>query len=139
MPRQFRVPSYRLHKPTRQTVVRIAGRDFYLGKHGNEESHEAYQRLIAEWLTHHRPPDHLRPTGRPQLPQAGLSVNELILAFWRHYVKNGRQTDELHCYRSALRHVRALYGHTIASEFGPLRMETVRRLTLAAFSGTLYG
>ena len=30
--------SYRLHKPTGQAVVRIDGRDHYLGKHGTEVS-----------------------------------------------------------------------------------------------------
>lgn len=32
--RPRKAPSYRLHKPTGQAVVRIDGRDFYLGKHG---------------------------------------------------------------------------------------------------------
>ena len=37
MPVQARkVPSYRLHKPTGQAVVRLDGRDVYLGKHGTE-------------------------------------------------------------------------------------------------------
>jgi hypothetical protein len=43
-PRLRKPPAYRLHKPTGQAVVRIAGRDFYLGKHGTDASHEAYRR-----------------------------------------------------------------------------------------------
>ncbi len=46
-----KIPSYGLHKPTGQAVVRLDGHDFYLGKHGAEESQEAYRRKIAEWLT----------------------------------------------------------------------------------------
>ena len=37
MPSKLRKPpTYRLHKPTGQAVVRIDGHDFYLGKHGTE-------------------------------------------------------------------------------------------------------
>ena len=61
-PGKFRTPSYRLHKPTGQAVVRIAARDHYLGKHGTIESHEKYDRLIAEWLTN----------GRRLMPRTGL-------------------------------------------------------------------
>ena len=39
--RPRKAPSYRLHKPTGQAVVRIDGRDFYLGKYGTEARHEA--------------------------------------------------------------------------------------------------
>ena len=50
-----KVPAYRLHKPTGQAVVRLDGRDFYLGKHGTEASHEAYRRTVAEWLVTQHP------------------------------------------------------------------------------------
>jgi hypothetical protein len=62
-----KVPSYRLHKPTGQAVVRIDGRDHYLGLHGTEASHEAYRRTIAEWLTHAASQPAPRP-GRPDAP-----------------------------------------------------------------------
>lgn len=32
MPRNFRIPSYRLHKPSGQAVVTINGKDIYLGR-----------------------------------------------------------------------------------------------------------
>ena len=63
-PKLRKPPAYRLHKPTGQAVVRIDGRDFYLGKHGTDASHEAYRRLIAEWATSPRPSPAARP-GRP--------------------------------------------------------------------------
>ena len=37
------IPSYRLHKPTRRGVVRLNGRDIYLGAHGTPESKERYR------------------------------------------------------------------------------------------------
>ena len=43
-----RPPSYRRHS-TGQAVVRLNGKDFYLGLHGTPESRETYDRRIAEW------------------------------------------------------------------------------------------
>ena len=37
--RPRKIPSYRLHKPTGQAVVRLDGRDYYLGRHGSDSSH----------------------------------------------------------------------------------------------------
>ena len=36
--RSARIPKYRLHKPSGLAVVRLNGRDVYLGQHGTEES-----------------------------------------------------------------------------------------------------
>ena len=43
------IPKYRHYKPKDLAVVRIDGRDYYLGKFGSPESHEKYHRLLAEW------------------------------------------------------------------------------------------
>jgi integrase len=62
----------------------------------------------------------------------GLTVNELILAYWTHAEQHyrrpdGEPSDELHCIRSAMRPLKELYGHTPASEFGPLALKAVRQ------------
>jgi hypothetical protein len=44
-----RIPSYRLHKPSRQAVVTLNGQDIYLGRHNSPESMAEYKRVIAEW------------------------------------------------------------------------------------------
>lgn len=41
--RSFKIPKYRLHKPTGLGLVRIRGRDFYLGT----ERHKARRRTVA--------------------------------------------------------------------------------------------
>lgn len=41
-------PKYRHYKPKNLAVVRIDGRDHYLGKYGSPESREKYHRLLAE-------------------------------------------------------------------------------------------
>src|SRR3954447_22735585 len=90
MPRTNRPPSYRLHKARNLAVVTIDGKAFYLGPYGSPESHEKYARLIAEWRANRK---HLLPTTGGSEVGRTLSVNELILAYWRHvegyYVKDG--------------------------------------------------
>src|SRR5690242_20543256 len=49
--RSSRIPSYRLHKPSGQAVVTLAGKDHYLGLHGTPQSRAAYDRLITEYLS----------------------------------------------------------------------------------------
>ncbi len=47
------VPSYCHHKRSGRAVVRIDGHDHYLGPYDSPESHERYERLIAEWRARH--------------------------------------------------------------------------------------
>ena len=50
MPRRAgKIPSYCRHRASGRAVVRIDGKDHYLGPYGSPESHEEYERLIAEW------------------------------------------------------------------------------------------
>jgi integrase len=126
--RPRKIPSYRLHKPTGLAVVRLDGRDIYLGEHGSEASHEAYHRAVAEWLAAGK---HQGRAVANEAPAVDLSVNQLILAFWqhaeRHYGKpDGTPTGELGNLRDALRPLRKLYGHTPARDFGPLALRAVR-------------
>src|SRR3954451_17462934 len=125
-----KVPSYRLHKPTGQAVVRLDGRGFYLGKHGTAESHEAYRRRIAEWLTH----GPALPAESPGQPDLGpvLTINDLILAYWHHaegYYRrpDGSPSSELEKIRLSLRPLRRLYGSTSARDFGPRALKAVRQ------------
>ena len=83
--RPSRPPKYRHYKPKNLAVVRIDGHDHYLGKYGSPESHERYERLIAEWrLTR-------QSNQRAPRSAAVSTVNELLLVFMRHaeqrYVK----------------------------------------------------
>ena len=45
------LPKYRHYKPKNLAVVRIDGRDVYLGRYDSPESREKYRRVVAEWLT----------------------------------------------------------------------------------------
>jgi integrase len=122
------VPAYRLHKPSGQAVVTVGGRTIYLGKHRTAASRQAYNRTVAEFMA----------AGGRASPRAGpapdFCVTELIAAYWRwacgYYVKDGRATSELTCIKIALRHLRALYGDTIAAAFSPLALKAIRQSML---------
>jgi hypothetical protein len=116
-----RLPSYRLHKPSGQAVVTLNGKDHYLGPHGTEASRAAYDRLVGEWQVNGR-----RPVDSAS---AGLTIQELILAYWRHaerhYVKDGKPTSQLVLVKRVLRIVREAYGDEPAAGFGPLALKTL--------------
>ncbi len=123
-----RIPSYRRHKPSGQAVVTLDGKDRYLGRHGSAASRAEYDRLIAEWTAQGR-----------RLPdsETGMTIGELILAYWRrcqgHYRKpDGSNTSELHLVRLAMRPLKELYGRTPAAEFGPLALEAVQQRMIEA-------
>jgi len=121
----FRVPSYRRHKPSGQAVVTLNGRDIYLGKWGTKASRAEYDRLIGEWLA-----------GGRSLPNAddGVSVSELVLAYWRfakrYYRKDGKPTTALDGVRQSLRPLRDMYASTPATRFGPRSLVALRQRLL---------
>ena len=130
MPNQpRRIPKYRHYKPKDLGVVRLDGRDQYLGRYNSPESWEKYHRMIAEWLSSSQ------RSARSSAPShdvgIDLSINELLLAYWdfakTYYSKDGRPTKELGCMQEALRPLRQLYGHTSARDFGPKALKTVRQ------------
>jgi integrase len=128
MSRRKLVPSYRHHKQSGQALVTLTDglggrKDVLLGKYDSEQSYEAYQRVLAEW----------QRAGRQLVQQAtsGLSVNELILAYWpqvEEYYRHpdGKATSEVANIKLALRWLRQLYGHTRAADFKGVALEALR-------------
>jgi integrase len=132
-----RNPSLRRHTASGQGIVTLSGRDHYLGrwpadqKQAPAEVQAEYDRLISEWRAGGRRP--LTPTS----DGTGLTINELILAFWEHAEQHyrhpdGTPTTELKEYRYSLRPLRELYGHTPARDFGPLALKAVRQRMVEA-------
>jgi integrase len=128
MARPRSVPSYRLHRQSGQAVVTLTDglggrRDVLLGKYGTADSRAEYARVLAEWEAAGQ------SLPRPATRASDLTVNELILAYWKHaegyYGFDGERGDE-GCLRSALRIVRETYGHTRAADFGPLALKACR-------------
>jgi integrase len=107
-------------------VVTVDGRDIYLGRHGSPESRAEFDRLLAEWLSNGR-----RLPASASASGSDLSVNEMARAYLDfadgYYTKRGKPTTEPEGIRHTIRPLRQLYGHTLAREFGPLQLKTVRQ------------
>ena len=108
--------------PSGRAVVTLNGRDFYLGRYGSQESKAEYQRLLAEFLSGGLQAGSLMPD---------IAINELAAHYLKfadgYYLKAGKPTAEPDNIALANRPFRQLYGHTLASEFGPLRLQAVRQ------------
>jgi integrase len=130
MPKSPRVPSYRYHKASRQAIVVIKGKSYYLGPWNSPESQAEYRRVVAEhWSPN---PGPKRPTTSAVASATPLIVNEVMVAYWNrrvvpYYMKDGKPTSERDNIRQALRFLKRLYGHTPARDFGPLALKAVRQ------------
>lgn len=113
MPAPQRVPSLTRHKASGQGVVRLGGRDHYLGswpggrRKPPEDVQARYDALVAEWLASGR-----SDVSVPDL-EGPRTVSDLLSAFWahveRHYRRpDGSPTGEQEEFRLALRPVRHL-------------------------------
>jgi integrase len=120
-------------------VVRLNGVDHYTARWGTPEADAEYERLLAEWLASGRSlpaasvPDH--PPQRAVAFTTGPTVNDVMLAFWKHAQVHYRDADgKLTCepshFRSALKPLRALCGTEPAAEFSPKKLKAVREVMM---------
>lgn len=119
----LRQPAYRLHKPTGQAVVTVAGRDIYLGRYNSAASKQAYKRLMLEWLAN--------DGDLPPPKTADLTVLELANAYKkfgkRYYVTDGRPTESYEKLAMVMKWLgNGPYGRTLAREFGPLSLKALQ-------------
>lgn len=112
-----RVPGYRLHRPSGQAVVTLAGKDHYLGAHESDESHAKYRRLAAEYV---------RNGFRAAVVQVGepytvaLLCDEFLNWAEREYRRgDGQPTGSVENVRLALRTLFDLFADVAAEDFGP--------------------
>lgn len=121
-------PSYRLHSPSGQAIVTVAGRTIYLGRYGSPESHESYERVLGEHAARGR-------YVTEEQASVGLTVDDLIAGYWTHaevyYRKDGKPTSELSILKLACRYLHRAYGSTGVDDFGPLKLKAVRERMIA--------
>lgn len=121
---KMRKPSLRLHKPSKQAVVTIDGRDHYLGPWGSRRAKVEYERLIAEWTAN---------GGMGGGPGRSVTVAELVLAYRKfaatYYAPPSQEAAQI---RLAMRPLVGKYGHTFARDFGPLALKAVRQTWIEA-------
>jgi integrase len=126
------IPKLCHHKASDQAVVRLGGKDYYLGPWGSHTTRVEYDRLVGEWLANGR-----RATGVGDAAAAQTSVAEVMAAFWTYaqtYYRHadGTPTKEIEAFKDSLRPLRRLYGHTPAAGFGPLALKAVRQVMIDA-------
>lgn len=117
------VPQPRQHKGRSVLDVYESGirRTRTLGAWGSQEAEAEYKRYLVEYAS-----------GKPAVASGpDLTLNEALLAYlhfaethYRH--TDGTHTSEVWCIRMALKPLRELYGHTLAREFGPKALKTLR-------------
>jgi hypothetical protein len=79
------VPQYRHYRPKDLAVVRLNGRDHYLGKYGSETSREKYRQLIADFLSATPAPAVASPARNPGVE---LTVEKLASAYFDSHVSS---------------------------------------------------
>ena len=102
-------------------MTTINGKDYYLGRYGTQERKAENQRLLAEFLSGGLQAGAVPPD---------LTVHELAAHYLKfadgYYLKNGQPTTEPVDIGFSIKPLRQLYGHTLASEFGPIWLKAVR-------------
>ena len=106
-----RIPSYTHHRASGQAVVRIDGRDIYLGKWKSAESRRKYDTLIGEWLAGGR---------RLPIDPNAVPVMSIVNAYRKHAETYYAHSDEPNSIRQAMIPLLKLYKYTPAVELGPL-------------------
>jgi len=123
------LPSYRPHKATGQAIVTVplatGGRkDIYLGPHGSPASKKEYQRVLDVLNDN----GGVYPVDTVYVQPTDLTINEMILSWWKAAESRyGDESLELDNYRTALRHLRELYGTHPAARFTPKCLKAVRQ------------
>ena len=118
-----RVPSLRLHKASRQMYTVLSGRAIYCGKPDNPATEQRYHQIIAEWFAAGK---------HPPVESGGITVKEILSRFWVHAIgyyrtKTDGRVKELEQFRLAIKPLKELYGESLATDFGPRAMKTVRQ------------
>ena len=125
-------PSYpsKAHNGQARITVRLttgARHCLYLGTHGSPESRREYQRVLALMEANCGG----YPVNDAGRAAAGLTINEVAVAFWsyaekRYRLIDGSSSRELDHYEASLRPLLDLFGDTPASEYGPVKLKALR-------------
>lgn len=141
MARKPHVPSYRRHRQSGQAIVCLVDavtkrrKDRLLGPYGSAASKAEYKRLIVEWEANGR----LLPD-----QTTDYTIPELIQRFWAHVTtyyrhSDGSPTGEVQCFTYALRPLKYLHKMTVAKDFGPSALKTVRELMVRGYNHPKFG
>jgi len=106
----------------------LDGNQVWFGHKSKPEGAQRYAQFLADIQ---RGRDVGRPT-KPAAPSlARPRVNEVCLRFMTDYcprykTSSGEPSAEIRCFQGVIRILRGLYGNTVADNFGPLALRSVR-------------
>jgi integrase len=98
----------------------LDGRTYYLGKYGTPESHEKYDRIMAEWLASSRHSPRQSPDDGPSVVEAVLAFDEFAAEYYRNSPKEREKI------RLSLGPLTTLYGRSPICDFDSVALEAVR-------------
>ncbi len=113
--------------------TRVNGQGISLGHYGSPESYAEYEQIIINWRR--------AQTAKQRKPSsanaASLTVADLIARFLVHAESYYRRPDgsigsEVTSYAQACRPLARLYGRTLAKDFGPLALKSLRQTFIDA-------
>lgn len=130
----LRLPTYRLHKPSGQARVRWMGKELWFGEYDSPASRQRFAEFLKKVISGTLLDVDLLPRRAAKAVQstdAGISVNELCVAFLRHAEQHYRKGDDLtaeyDCFVSAIKPLKDLFGVIPLNEFGPCSLKAVRQ------------
>lgn len=136
-----RVPQYRYHKPSGCGVVRLNGRDYYLGRHGTNESIVAYDALIARWLAGgrkplddgtHEPTERSSDQVKTEASSSNPTIVQVIAKFYEYleqtYPNHAERGSVPSSFKMPLSILRQQFGRERAADFGPKKLKVVRQV-----------
>lgn len=129
-------PTYpsRPHNGQARITVRLTSgkrHALYLGPFGSAQSRQEFRRILALLDAHDgRVPD-------DRATRTTLTLKQMAAQFWRHAesyyrLADGSPSREPSHFRLALNPLLALYGDTLASDFGPLAFKAVRQQLMSS-------
>ena len=119
MPR--RIPKYVRHKARNTGKVTISGKTHYLpGAYDSEESRDAYDKVVAEYLAKKNAPSTANVTFR------FLAVEYMNFCDVFYVDEDGKPTEEIKQIRRAIKPLLKLFGRQKVNDFGPKKLKQVR-------------
>jgi integrase len=110
------------HKSSNRAYVSLSGKIVYLGAFGSREAQDRYDVEVARWIADGRQ----AVITIPDDPAAGVTVSQVVAAFWKHATGYYGTSGELDNFKLILSPLRRLYGSSPAAAFGPKKLKALR-------------
>lgn len=130
-PKRSREPAYQLHM-SGQAKVRLAGVDYYLGKHGTPESYARYYSLLGEYnALGRKAPPKVDKSEAVRLAEEVVRVKHITADFRAESLPDYEANHASHNkYSNLCDLLDERFGEEPAAEFGPIKLKELRKVML---------